>query len=362
MTGKTKDGVWYFRASYQENGIRKQKYASDPSWKKRDAVEAERAFLDTVDRLPGSMTVDQLHAQYIADNQSKIKGRSIYTHDKIYRLHIKPYLGNCVADEITPKDIARWQSYIVGRQFKNNYSKAIQMHLRTLINYGIRHEYIKRDRFHQDFVRNTLEQKQAFDYWTPEEYNRFIAYVQDPTFEAAFSILYWCGLRKGEMMALTIRDYHNGMISVNKTYDFVGKVTTSPKTFTSIRTVNVIPTVAKMLDDLIESYRLIPGFTEDHLLLGYDRHITASTLQRRMEDACVKSGVKVIRIHDIRHSHVSLLISMGFSGFEIAKRMGHTVDMVNNIYGHWFTESQAQMVNKLEEKAKSVQSWCNLKN
>ena len=69
---------------------------------------------------------------------------------------------------------------------------------------------------------------------------------------------------------------------------------------------------------------------------------------KNIKDRCAeKADVPIIRIHDLRHSHVSLLINLGFDSFDIAKRLGHTVDMVNNIYGHWFNDAQRKMVDKL---------------
>ena len=67
-----------------------------------------------------------------------------------------------------------------------------------------------------------------------------------------------------------------------------------------------------------------------------------------MKKGCEKARVKKIRIHDLRHSHVSLLIDLGFSAVEIADRMGHeSVDMTYH-YAHMFPSRQDEMANKLE--------------
>jgi integrase len=85
-------------------------------------------------------------------------------------------------------------------------------------------------------------------------------------------------------------------------------------------------------------------------LFAYDIFLAPTSIKNKQRAACQRSGVKVIRIHDFRHSHVSLLVNMGFNPFEIAKRLGHTVEMVNNVYSHWFMESQINMVRKLDEQ------------
>jgi integrase len=104
---------------------------------------------------------------------------------------------------------------------------------------------------------------------------------------------------------------------------------------------------------LVESYQGYEGLSQDSLVFGMNKHISSTTLKRVQEQACVASGVRIIRIHDLRHSHVSLLVSMGFNPVEIAKRLGHTVEMVNNTYSHLFTSSQQSMADKLNEYAEA---------
>ena len=88
---------------------------------------------------------------------------------------------------------------------------------------------------------------------------------------------------------------------------------------------------------------------EQHIIFGVLQPMDDNTIRRHKEKYCKIAGVKNIRIHDFRHSHVSLLINQGFSAFDIAKRLGHTVEMVNNRYGHWFNDSQRKMIEKLDQ-------------
>lgn len=83
-------------------------------------------------------------------------------------------------------------------------------------------------------------------------------------------------------------------------------------------------------------------------------HLHQSSIDRHKNSAAVKAGVKIIRMHDFRHSHVSLLVDMGFTPVEIADRLGHTVEMVNNVYSHLFVGSQKRMAEKLEEASKKA--------
>ena len=71
--------------------------------------------------------------------------------------------------------------------------------------------------------------------------------------------------------------------------------------------------------------------------------------QHEMERGSEMSGVPKIRLHDLRHSHVSLLINMGFSALEIAERMGHESIRITYHYAHLFPSKQLDMVNKLDQ-------------
>lgn len=94
---------------------------------------------------------------------------------------------------------------------------------------------------------------------------------------------------------------------------------------------------------------------QNHLKMLYDVGledrmfpVTKSYLHREMDRGAKEAGVKRIRIHDIRHSHVSLLIDMGFSATAIADRVGHeSIDITYN-YAHLFPSKQAEMADKLD--------------
>ena len=75
--------------------------------------------------------------------------------------------------------------------------------------------------------------------------------------------------------------------------------------------------------------------------------VTKTYLYREMERGTKETGVKRIRIHDIRHSHVSLLIDLGFSATAIADRMGHESIEITYNYAHLFPSKQTEMADKL---------------
>ena len=77
--------------------------------------------------------------------------------------------------------------------------------------------------------------------------------------------------------------------------------------------------------------------------------VTKSYLHHEMDRGAKAAGVKRIRIHDLRHSHISLLIDMGFSAVAIADRVGHESIEITYRYAHLFPSKQKEMANRLRK-------------
>ena len=137
-------------------------------------------------------------------------------------------------------------------------------------------------------------------------------------------------------------DVEKKTVTINKTFQHLkGRdLITDPKTPKSNR-------VVAMPDFLVEEMK-------DYLKMCYDLKptdrlfpVTKSYLYRKMDTACKKLGLKRIRVHDLRHSHVSLLIDMGYNAVAIADRMGHESIDITYRYAHLFPTVQSDMANKL---------------
>jgi integrase len=161
----------------------------------------------------------------------------------------------------------------------------------------------------------------------------------------AFELLYWTGIRCGELLALTPSDFmlDSSRLRINKSHQSLHGVdtVTDPKTPKSVRTV-VMP--AFLRDEMADFIEMRDDVAPDERLFAVTKHFLA----HEMERGCKASGVKRIRIHDIRHSHVSLLIEMGFSALAIAERMGHEAVDITYRYAHLFPTKQDEMAAALD--------------
>ena len=167
----------------------------------------------------------------------------------------------------------------------------------------------------------------------------------------AFEMLYWCGLREGELLALTPADldFEKCTVRINKSYQRIGKrdVITDPKTPKSNRTIKMPQFLAEEMQEYLNQ---LYGIGKNDRIF----EITKSYLHHEMDRGSQEAGVKRIRIHDLRHSHISLLIDMGYSAVAIADRVGHeSIDITYN-YAHLFPSTQDDMADKLNNFRKEA--------
>jgi integrase len=148
----------------------------------------------------------------------------------------------------------------------------------------------------------------------------------------------------GELLALAPADFdfEKNTASVTKSYQRLrGKdVIADPKTPKSKRVIQIPEFLSEEIQEYIES--LYGCAATDRLF-----PVTKSYLHHEMTRGAKEQGIKRIRIHDIRHSHISLLIEMGFSAVAIADRVGHESIDITYRYAHLFPSRQREIADKL---------------
>lgn len=184
--------------------------------------------------------------------------------------------------------------------------------------------YGKKMMWHES--RNDGEESKEMEFWTQEEFQAFLECVADkPMSYYAFEILYCTGIREGELLALVPNDFNfqKKMLRINKSYQQLkGKdVITDLKTPKSNRAIVIPDFLATEIEDFISR---LYGIEKNERIFT----ISKSYLHHEMDRGAKFAGVKRIRIHGLQHSHISLLINMGFSALAIGERVGHeAVDM-----------------------------------
>ena len=183
-------------------------------------------------------------------------------------------------------------------------------------------------------------------FWTQEEYRKFAEAMMDkPVMYYAFEMLYWCGIRCGELLALTPADFdfEQKKLRINKSYQRLNgrDLITEPKTKKSIRTIDLPEFLVEEIRDYL---KMLYGIKGCDRMFAVSKH----SLHRAMDFGAKEAGVKRIRVHDLRHSHVSLLIQLGYSAVAIADRLGHESIEITYRYAHMFPSVQQDMAKSLD--------------
>jgi len=347
---KDKNGTWFTSFRFKDwQGERKQKVKRGFSTKK-EALEWEREFLQQKNA-DLDMTFESFVKIYIDDIQNRLKRNTLQTKLSIIERKILPYFKNKKMSEIAPKDIIKWQNEMInyrdskGTAFSATYLKTLHNQLSAIFNHAIRYYELKSNPATKAGNMGKDKSKEMLS-WTKEEYLKFADSMMDkPVSFYAFEMLYWCGIRLGELLALTPADYNfeKSTVTINKSYQRIERedVITEPKTPKSNRTIKMPDFLCQEMQEYIKS--LYRYKSTDRLF-----PISKSYLHREMNRGSKEQGIKRIRVHDIRHSHVSLLIEMGFSAVAIADRVGHESIDVTYRYAHLFPSKQSEIANKLE--------------
>ena len=198
-------------------------------------------------------------------------------------------------------------------------------------------------------VAGAVGKKKASEmkFWTVEEFNKFLPCVPRLPARVGFSVMFWTGLRIGELLALTPADIDLDAktLSVTKTFQTIDgrEVVTEPKTPKSRRTIDMPPKLAEMLKGYMAAlYNLAP---DDRLF-----PFTKSYFHHQMRKGCEACGLEKIRLHDLRHSHASLLINLGYPVLVVSERLGHEdVETTLQTYGHLYKTTTSEAVKKLDD-------------
>ena len=348
------NGTWYVMARYVNwKGERKQKCKRGFATK-REAQEWERMFkLQTSSDL--DMSFEAFTELYINDVKNRLKENTWLTKEHIIRTKILPYFGKLKISEISTKEIITWQNEMLAyrdekkKPYSQTYLKTLHNQLSAIFNHAVRYYELRSNPAAKVGNMGREEHKEML-FWTKEEYKKFSFEMMDkPVSFYAFEMLYWCGIREGELLALTPADFNfdKETVTINKSYQRLKgqDVITSPKTKKSNRTIKM---PQFLCEEMKEYLGMIYGLKKKDRIFT----VTKSYLHHEMDRGAKAVGVKRIRIHDLRHSHISLLIDMGFSAVAIADRVGHESIDITYQYAHLFPSKQIEMAEKLDDLGK----------
>ncbi len=318
------------------------------------------------------ITLKELFSQYYETLKHRVK-ESTYTQADIWmQRHVLPDLGTKPVADLTVPVLQKWKNDLENKKQCKKTETPKELSLKTkqniygtfraVLNYAVTMEYITTNPLTKiGNFKNAEAVKKEMLYYTADEFKRFAAaarrkaeetdVVMDWDYYVFFAIAFFTGLRKGEIHALKWSDIEGDYLTVSRSITQKlkgGDKETRPKTASSIRTLQIPLPLKSILAEHKLRREGCKGFSDDFRVCGGEKPLRDTSIQKRNKQYAEAAGLKVIRIHDFRHSHVSLLANAGINIQEIARRLGHSnVEETWNTYSHLYPREEERAVNVL---------------
>lgn len=343
-----KKNKWYFVLEVGDGSKRKR--VKRRGFKRRqDAEEAERELKNKLSGgldLAGSKTLyKDFMSDHLRDKKLSVRESTLKTYSALVNNHILPHLGNLQLGEIKPRHIQNLYNDLSesGRLSDENIQKVHSI-INESLNKAAGYDMIIKNPAMA--IKRPKAEKKEMLYWSEQESHKFLnsALREDARYYCAFLLALTTGMRQAEILGLrwTDIDLDRRIISVSQTISHDGKKfqadtkTTAGRrsigidinTVTALRTLKHRCNEEKMRDKLI--------YEDNGLVIctSTGTKVTPRNLNRSFCIFLEKSGVKRIRFHDLRHTHVVMLLKARENNKRIAERMGWSSVKMIDRYSH----------------------------
>ena len=362
----TKDGRhWYFTCYYTNIQRNKKQYKSKMFLTKQEAEQEELLFLTKRDN-PTLVKFDVVSLDYFKYMYSSRKESTIYSYEYAFKKNIEPYFSGFYINNINIQLINHWKAEVIKKGYKLAYLNKLYVILKEIFDYAIRNYNLESNvvslsgRFER-VNDEVVSDEDKLRYITHDDFNKFISCIEDITWKTFFIFLYYTGMRKGEIQALTWNDinFNSNEIIVNKTLSVKTRESykiTSTKNYIN-RKIKISKTLREQLVLYKDYCKQYSDFKESWFVFGCSRFMPQTTIDNKKHHYFQLSGVKEITIHEFRHSHVSLLINEYVKSGQtdttkfflmLSNRMGHSIKVMQETYMHLFPTIQNEIVDLLD--------------
>lgn len=347
----TKSGnKYFFDTYYDDNGIRKR-YRSKLYAKKEDAKKRERQFLSGT-RKQKNYTFNELIDNYILIKGKNWKKATFDKNEDIFN-HIRYKLGSIPISRLTNAHYEAFLNYLdnlvrvrkqgsrlVKTSYSSGYKNRIVSTVKALCEFADIHYNVRTKIPHQyDSWKSNKKQSQVL---TLEQFNQFIQHVEEP-YKSFFTFLMFTGCRRGERLRLTFDDidFNNKTVSITKSFSKIENRPTETKTKSSIRTLPLSKQAYNSVKTMQETYH--SGY-----VFGGKSPLPFSNIERKKNKALRLANLPRIRVHDFRHSFITMMIVNGADIATVSHYVGHaSVKQTLDTYTHYYDDKMKELIAQL---------------
>ena len=296
------------------------------------------------------LIVGDLIRQYLSTLGNQNKQSGIYDKNNIYRLYVLSKYDKTPITALTKEELYQWQDWLWSQKnlrtnayFSQGYLLKIRGRLNVFLSW-VEQRYNIRNNLVDVIKPKKRVIKKEMSFWTKEQFQQFISVVDNPTFHALFTFMFYTGRRKGELFALYKTDVKADKItyskSVNRRHFGQGawEITTTKADKTC-----TLP-VCNAVRQEIKNYK--PP-KEGKFYFGGKEPLAPTTVERYFKRYTQKANLPEIRIHDLRHSFASMVIHEGGNLLTVATLLSDTVEMVTKTYAHLYLSDLTDILAKI---------------
>lgn len=311
----------------------------------------------------GRRTVQELYEEYIRNKKHEVRETSLDKQKRTLELYVIPQLGHAKIDKLTTPILQKWKMEISSKELAVKTKQNIYSEFRTMLNYAVKMEYLPKNPLVTvgNFKEVYFEMQQdKLHYYTVDQFKKYITVAKENAvtltdwgYYVFFNIAFYTGMRKGEINALKWSDIDGDIIHVRRSIAQKlkgGDRETPPKNKSSYRDLQAPIPLMKVLIEHKERQQQDKRFSENYRICGGPVCLRDTSLSNKNNQFAKEAGLPRIRIHDFRHSHVSLLANEGINIQEIARRLGHSkIEMTWNTYAHLYPREEERALDILNK-------------
>lgn len=334
---KLKTGVFY----YIKATVNKHTYFKRGFTNKMDALIYEAGLIKKQSRRIENPKCSELDSLFIAYLKNKYKDASAYRYLTLYRSRILPFFANYRVRDINNFTIDAFAKATNSLKLKSisNIIYLSKTYIKFLRTYGLNQDINESLLF---TYKKQFVEKKDYDYYTHEEFTRFISAEETPMYKLIFLLLFDYGLRIGELRGLKHRDFDIRHDKVyikrcvsNKTING-GQTITSVKTTSSYRDYPLLEPIKIVYEEYIKSFESIePDAFVFASAKMKNKVIGETSIKREQVRICKSVKLRVIKLHEFRHSCATYLFNKNVDIEVVSAWLGHSdMSTTLRVYAH----------------------------
>lgn len=341
-------GKYIFDTYYDADGQRKR-YRSKAFRTIGERKQAERDFFNHLEN--PEHTIRQIVDLYVSTKGREWKLSTRESNcNKLS--HICDYMGNKRLSDLTESDYRGFLNYLdrlyvpnkkaVRTHYSSRYKNNVLIYMKAITKFAKLY-YNESSNIPFMFGNYRMDEPSKMNFLTETQFEKFIEYVDDVRFKHLYTFLFYVGCRRGEALRLRFEDvnFSKRTITISKAWNKLDKADISPKTKSSVRTIPIC-------DKAMQSILRMKSLYKKGRVFGGDKPLSCASIERYKDRAIEKSGVPYIRVHDLRHSFISMMLEKGANMTMVSAYVGHSsVTTTLDIYSHYSEGSLRSVIDLL---------------